>query len=248
MADIRYEPPEAPPQLVAWSMGLQTCLLTVGAIAVSPLVVADAADMNAEYAQWAVFAALLLAGLGTALQAVPIWRVGAGYRITAGSSFAFIPLVTAALVAGGPPLVISLGLAGALVRILIALRLSWLRRFVTPTVSGIFYMLIPVTVMPVIFGQVDDVPAGTSLNAALAAAAATVVAIGAAIFSPSATLRMWAVLAGAVAGCIAAALLGLLRRGRHRRRGLDRRSRRMARIRASTSGPRSGACSPPMSS
>lgn len=205
---IRYEPPESPPELVSWSMGFQTCLLTVGPIALSPLVVAQAADMSAEYAQWAVFAAMLLAGLGTILQAVQVWRVGAGYRITAGSSFAFIPLVTLALVEGGPPLVISLGLATSLVRILMALRLSWLRRIVTPTVSGIFYMLIPVTLMPVIFGTIEDVPAGTSTGESLAVAALTMVAVGAVIFQPSAAWRMWAVLVGAVAGCVAAALLG----------------------------------------
>ena len=208
MADVRYEPPEKPPQLLSWSMGFQTCLLTVGAIALSPLVVAEAADMDRSYAQWAVFAALLLAGLATALQAVPFWRLGAGYRMTVGSSFAFIPLVTAALVEGGPGLVVSLGLACASIRILIALRLSWLRRIVTPTVSGIFYMLIPVTVMPVIFGMIDDVPTGTPIGEALVVAAVTVVTIGAVIFSPSTTLRMWAILVGAVVGCTTAALLG----------------------------------------
>ena len=154
---IRYEPHESPPQLVSWSMGFQTCLLSVGPIAFSPLVVAEAAGMNDDYAQWAVFAAMLLAGLGTALQSLQVWRVGAGYRITAGSSFAFIPLVTLALIEGGPALVISLGLTASLVRILMAFCLPWLRRIVTPAVSGVFYMLIPVTLAPVIFGMIGDV-------------------------------------------------------------------------------------------
>ena len=207
---IRYEPHESPPQLVSWSMGFQTCLLSVGPIAFSPLVVAEAAGMNDEYARWAVFAAMLLAGLGTALQSLQVWRVGAGYRITAGSSFAFIPLVTVALIEGGPPLVISLGLTASLVRILIALKLPWLRRIVTPTVSGVFYMLIPVTLAPVIYGMIESVPAGTSSGEALAVAAVTILVIGAAILQPSATWRMWAVLIGAVAGCATAALAGFL--------------------------------------
>ena len=205
---IRYEPHESPPQLVSWSMGFQTCLLSVGPIAFSPLVVAEAAGMNDDYAQWAVFAAMLLAGLGTALQSLQVWRVGAGYRITAGSSFAFIPLVTLALIEGGPALVISLGLTASLVRILMAFCLPWLRRIVTPAVSGVFYMLIPVTLAPVIFGMIENVPAGTSSGEALAVAVVAVVAIGAAIMQPSATWRMWAILIGAVAGCAAAALTG----------------------------------------
>ena len=207
---IRYEPHESPPQLLSWGMGFQTCLLSVGPIALSPLVVAEAAGMDEAYAQWAVFAAMLLAGVGTALQAVQVWRVGAGYRITAGSSFAFIPLVTVALVEGGPPLVISLGLTASLVRISMALKLAWLRRIVTPTVSGVFYMLIPVMVAPVIFGMVEDVPASTSSGQALAVAAITMAAIGAVTFLRSATWRMWAVLVGVVVGCAAAALFGFL--------------------------------------
>ena len=38
--------------------------------------------------------------------------------------------------------------------------LPWLRRIVTPAVSGVFYMLIPVTLAPVIFGMIENVPAG----------------------------------------------------------------------------------------
>ena len=207
---IRYEPHESPPQLLSWSMGFQTCLLSVGPLAFSPLVIAEAAGMSDEYARWAVFAAMLLAGLGTALQSLQVWRVGAGYRITAGSSFAFIPLVTVALLEGGPPLVISLGLTASLVRILMALKLPWLRRIVTPAVSGVFYMLIPVTLAPVIYDMIENVPTGTSSGQALAVAAVSLVAIGAAILQPFATWRMWAVLIGAVAGCVAAALAGFL--------------------------------------
>ena len=205
---IRYEPHESPPQLLSWSMGFQTCLLSVGPLAFSPLVVAEAAGMSDEYARWAVFAAMLLAGLGTALQSLQVWRVGAGYRITAGSSFAFIPLVTVALIEGGPPLVISLGLTASLARILMALQLPRLRRIVTPTVSGVFYMLIPATLAPVIYGMVENVPAGTSSGQALAVAAVSLLAIGGAILQPFSTWRMWAVLIGAVAGCAAAAFAG----------------------------------------
>ena len=68
----------------------------------------------------------------------------------------------AALEAGGPALLAALVLTMALLQFAFSARLALFRRILTPTVTGTIIMLTPVTVMPVIFEQMNNVPAGTA--------------------------------------------------------------------------------------
>ena len=56
----------------------------------------------------------------------------------------------------------SLIVVSSLFQFLLAARLSLLRRIFTPVVSGTVIMLIPVTVMPIVFDTLKDVPDGAS--------------------------------------------------------------------------------------
>ena len=97
----------------------------------------------------------------------------------------------------------------SLFQFLLAWRLSLLRRILTPTVAGTVIMLIPVTVMPIVFGMLTQVPADTPALAAPLSALVTALAIGGITLKATGVLRLWAPVIGIVAGCGVAGYFGL---------------------------------------
>ena len=142
-------------------MGAQQAVLCIAGVVLTPVIVIRAAGEGDPYLTWAVFAALLVSGLTTIMQAVRVGRIGAGYPLLMGTSGAFIAVCVTSLVEGGPGLLATLVAISALFQFLLSERLSLLRRIITPTVAGTVIMLIAVTVMPIIFGMLADVPEGT---------------------------------------------------------------------------------------
>ena len=97
----------------------------------------------------------------------------------------------------------------ALFQFTLSARLSWLRRIITPTVAGTVVMLIAVTVMPIIFDTLVDVPEGTAPAAAPVSAAVTLVVIVVLTLRASGVLRLWVPVIGLVAGCVVSSFFGL---------------------------------------
>ena len=141
---IRFAVDEVPPHLLAAGLGLQVVMLIIASIALTPIVVLRAAGVDIERASWAIFAALLVSGLTTMLQARPLGRFGAGYVLFMGTSGAFIAVGISAVIDGGLPLLMTLVVVSSLFQWYFANRLSTLRRIVTPTVGGTVIMLIAV--------------------------------------------------------------------------------------------------------
>ena len=75
-----------------------------------------------------------------------------------GTSGAFIAVCITALAEGGPAMLATLVALSSLGQFSISVNLSFLRRILTPTVAGTVIMLIPVTVMPIIFDMLADTP------------------------------------------------------------------------------------------
>ena len=207
--DVRYEPNERPPAALAFGMGAQQAVLCIAGVVLTPVIVIRAAGEGDPYLTWAVFAALLVSGLTTVMQAVRVGRIGAGYPLLMGTSGAFIAVCVTSLVEGGPGLLATLVAISALFQFLLSERLSLLRRIITPTVAGTVIMLIAVTVMPIIFGMLADVPEGTSPAAAPASAATTLIVIAALALRATGAWRLWMPLIGLVAGCLVASSFGL---------------------------------------
>ena len=207
--DVRYEPNERPPAALAFGMGAQQAVLCIAGVVLTPVIVIRAAGEGDPYLTWAVFAALVVSGLTTIMQAVRVGRIGAGYPLLMGTSGAFIAVCVTSLVEGGPGLLATLVAISALFQFLLSERLSLLRRIITPTVAGTVIMLIAVTVMPIIFGMLADVPEGTSPAAAPASAAATLVVIAALALRATGAWRLWMPLIGLVAGCVVSSFFGL---------------------------------------
>ena len=190
-------------------MGLQFAILTIAGIVLTPAIVIRAAGGSDSYLTWAVFAAAIVSGISTILQAVRFGRIGAGYVLLMGTSGAFIAVCVAALVQGGPELLAVLVVASSLFQFLLAARLSLFRRLVTPVVAGTVLMLIAVTVMPLIFDMVSASPEGKSDWSAPTSALVTILLVIAIALKSSGSLRLWAPVIGVVAGSIVAAASGL---------------------------------------
>ena len=207
--DIRYEPNERPPHTLAFGLGFQAALLCLGGVVLTPAIVIRAAGQSETYLSWTIFMAVIVSGLSTILQAVRVGRVGAGHVLIMGTSGAFIAVCATALTEGGPALLATLIVASALFQFLLAARLSLLRRIITPVVSGTVIALIAVTIVPIVFDMLDDLPAGTSPAAAPTCAAVTVGAIAALALHATGTWRLWAPMIGIGVGCVVAALFGV---------------------------------------
>ena len=206
---IRYQPDESPPAALVLGCGLQLVVLGVASIVLIPTIVIRAAGGSEAYLSWAVFGAIAISGVCTALQAVRVGRIGAGYILAMGPAGAFIGLSAAALAEGGPVLLGALVIASSLLPIVVSMRLSLFRRLLTPTIVGTVNMLIPVTVLPVVFSRMHQTPDGVpALNAPLTAAA-TILVIVAISLKGTATLRLWAPVIGIFSGSVVAGAFGL---------------------------------------
>ena len=207
---IRYQPDESPPAPLALGLGFQQAALCIAGVVLTPVIVIRAAGLgDGGYLVWAVFAALAISGLTTILQARRLGRIGAGYPLLMGTSGAFIAVCVTALVEGGPGMLATLVFVSALFQFMLSARLSWVRRVITPTVAGTVIMLIAVTVMPIIFDMLADVPEGSPPAGAPLSAAVTLVVVAGLALRATGALRLWAPVIGLVAGCVTSAFFGL---------------------------------------
>ena len=76
LASVRYQPDEKPPPAVAFGLGVQFALLIIARIVVIPMVVVRAGGGTEAYLSWALFAAVSICGLTTAVQALRLGRIG----------------------------------------------------------------------------------------------------------------------------------------------------------------------------
>ena len=206
---VRYEPHENPPPLIALGAGLQAALVILAPVALTVVIVVRIAEESDSYLAWGVFAALLVSGVTTVLQAARLGRIGAGHVLMMGTSGAFIAVCVAALVTAGPATMASLIVVSSLFQFAMAARLSLLRRIFTPVVSGTVIMLIAATVMPIVFSMLTDVPEGTSSTAAIVTTLVTLVTVLALVLRAPPRWRLWSPIIGIAVGCAVAAPFGL---------------------------------------
>ena len=197
------------PASLSVGLALQiACLVLPGAVMI-PTVVFRAAGQPEDVLLWAVFASVAISGATTMLQARRIGWFGAGYILAIGTSGAAIAVSIAALAAGGPALLAAMVVVVSLVQFAFAARLSLFRRILTPTVTGTVLMLTPVTVMPVMFAQLKNVPSLTPPPAAPLSAITTLVVIAGITLTAKGRMRLWAPVIGMIAGSMVAGVFGL---------------------------------------
>ena len=116
--------------------------------------------LDDTYLAWGVFAALLISAAITAFQAFQFWRFGAGHVVLTCPAALFIGIMVAAVSAVGPSAFASLLVVCCVIQIALAWWLPTLRRIFTPVVTGTVTMLIAVSVLPIAFDSVQDLPSG----------------------------------------------------------------------------------------
>ena len=210
-SSIRYEPNENPKGLLSLGLGAQMAILALAGIVFTPIIIirAGLGDGHDEYLTWAVFAAVLISGIVSIIQARRVGRIGAGYVLMMGSSAAFIAVCISALQSGGAALLATLVVVSALFQFLLAWRLAIFRRVLTPAVSGTVLMLIAVAVMPIAFDMLSQVPEGAAPSAAPVIAFSTLAVICIVALTARGILRLWAPIIGTAVGSVIAIYYGV---------------------------------------
>lgn len=207
-APLRFGPDQGCPPSITAGVGLQGAIFALAPLVLVVAITARAGGQDDAYLAWAVFAALVISGGLTALQAVRFGRIGAGHILIMGTTPNFVAVSILALQAGGPPMLASLVAASSLFYLLLANRLPALRRVITPVVSGTALMLIAVAILPIAMSQMRQVQGDAPDAAAPVIALVTLVASIALALRAGGALRLWSPLIGIGCGCAAAAAFG----------------------------------------
>ena len=206
---VRYQPDEKPPLALSSGLGIQLAVLCISGVVLTPAIVVQAAGGAESYLTWAVFGAVLVSGISTVVQAYRIGYIGAGYVLAMGTSGAFIAVCVTAIAEGGPAMLATLVIISSLFQFMLAWRLSMFRRILTPAVSGTVIMLIPVTVMPIVFSMLTQVPSNAPERSAAVSATVTALVICAIALKAKGILRLWAPVIGILIGTAVASFYGL---------------------------------------
>ncbi len=210
---LYYEPDDPIPKTLALGLGIQLAALAINGVVLLPTIVFRAGDAD-ELISWAVFASVLACGISAILQSMRVGRIGSGYALTHVSSAIFIAVCAEALLRGGAGLLATLVVITALAQVVLSMRLSLLRRILTPVITGTMIMLLPVTVMPVLFDMLNEVPTGTPAYMGPLSAGITICVILIMVLRGRGILRLWAPAAGIVIGSLVSAYFGIYDVGR----------------------------------
>ncbi len=162
-----------------------------------------------RYLAWAIFAALAVGGIVTALQAARLGRFGAGHLLMTGAGPHFIAVSILALSKGGLSMLVSLIAVSSLVQFALARWLPLLRRIITPVISGTVLMLIAVTVMSIAAERVSAAPEDAPSYSGPVVAAVTLAVAVMLAMRASGIWRLWAPLIGIASGGAVAVFFGL---------------------------------------
>ena len=191
-------------------MGFQGAALVLAPTVLNVAIAIRSAGLGDTHLTWAVFAAMLICAGITALQAFQLRRFGSGHIVLAWPAAMFIAIMVAAVSTAGLETFASLMVVCSLIQVALAWWLPTLRRIITPAVSGIVTMLIAVSVLPIAFDSVRDLPAGAPEIAGPAIAGVTLLASVIATLRASGRWRLVAPFISILAGCAVAGAFGVL--------------------------------------
>ncbi len=205
----QYEPDESPPRLEALGLGVQSALLVVAPIALFPIVLINAVDGSEASVAWAVFAMLVVNGAVTILQSFRIGPIGSGMLVIPYPSPTAIPFCIIALEEGGAATLAALIVTSSLFQLVLSIRMSLIRRLVTPAMSGAILLLLIITIIPVLFRSLNDVPDDAPAGAGELCILVTFVIIVGLLLRGSGAWRVWSSLIGIAAGSVVGMAFGI---------------------------------------
>lgn len=212
---VLYGIEDRPPLSEAIPLGLQHVLAMFLGNVAPPLILAGAVGSVTGQTTFLVQMALIVAGVGTIIQAFPVGPVGARLPVVMGTSFAFLGPLIGIGNQFGIAAVFGAALVAAPVEMGMAFSLDRFRNYFPPLVTGIVVMLIGLTLIPTGMNYAAGASAGPSAegygsltNIGLAGLV-LVVTVGLNQFF-SGFLRIVSVFVGIVVGYIAAFALGIV--------------------------------------
>ncbi len=145
-----YEPDEAPTRRIVAGLGGQLALLMVVPLAILPALVVQLAGESDAVAARAVVASMVVCGLTTLALTVRLGRLRSDSLYVATVDLVSLPFCILALASGGPATLAALVVVSGLFQVAIGLRMSYLRRLVTPQVRGTVLILAFAALVPVL--------------------------------------------------------------------------------------------------
>ena len=216
---IRFEPEEACPPRIALLVGFQGAALVLAPTVLNVAIAIRTSGLDDSYLAWSVFAAMVICAAVTALQGSRLGRFGAGHVVLAWPAAMFIAIMVATVTVAGLATFAALMVVCSLVQVALAWWLPMLRRIVTPTVSGTVTMLIAVSVLPIAFDSVGDLPSGAPAPAGPVIAGATLLVSVIVALRVRGRWRLVAPFISILVGCAVAAAFGVLEGDRIARAG-----------------------------
>lgn len=147
--ELIYGLEDRPPLRDTLFAALQHLLAIFVAIITPPLIIAGALGLDLETTGFLVSMALFVSGVATFIQCRKLGPIGCGLLCVQGTSFSFIGPIIAAGLAGGLPAIFGATIAGSFVEILVSRVLKYMRKIITPLVSGIVVTLIGLSLIKV---------------------------------------------------------------------------------------------------
>lgn len=204
---------ERPPFRDALFAAIQHLLAIFVAIITPPLIIAKALGLDTEMTGFLVSMSLFASGIATFIQCRKLGPVGCGMLCVQGTSFSFIGPIIAIGTVSGLPAIFGACVLGAPVEMLVSCTFKYLRRVITPLVSGIVVMLIGLTLIKAGIvscggGSVDAPDFGSMQNLLVA----LIVLVSVIVFNlcPNRYLRMSSIFIGIIIGYAVAFALGMV--------------------------------------
>lgn len=147
--ELIYGLEDRPPLRDTLFAALQHLLAIFVAIITPPLIIAGALGLDLETTGFLVSMSLFASGIATFIQCRKVGPIGCGLLCVQGTSFSFIGPIIAAGLAGGLPAIFGATIAGSFVEILVSRVLKYMRKIITPLVSGIVVTLIGMSLIRV---------------------------------------------------------------------------------------------------
>ena len=206
---------DRPPLYDTLFAAIQHLLAIFVAIITPALIIAKAMHLDLALTGFLVSMSLFVSGLATFIQCRKIGRVGCGLLCVQGTSFSFIGPIISIGTLGGLPMVFGACILGAPVEIIVSFTFKYLRKVITPLVSGIVVLLIGLSLIKVgvisCGGGNDAMTNGTfgSYNNLIVAA---IVLISVALLNctHSKYIRMSSIFIGIIIGYIISYFMGMV--------------------------------------
>ncbi len=210
---IIYGVNDRPPLQETLFAAVQHLLAIFVAIITPPLIIADALKLDLATTGFLVSMALFVSGVSTFIQCRKFGPVGCGLLCVQGTSFSFIGPIIAIGQAGGLSLIFGACIAAAPVEMAVSYSFRYLRRIITPLVSGIVVMLIGLSLVKagvIAFGGGDPAAADFGSPRNLIVAGTVLASVIALNCSNNKYIRMSSIFLGVIIGYVLALVMGMV--------------------------------------